>query len=71
MNLKLHKEVTTTVGTGLMINYPLNLLLLFIFIDVLSWQNTIAIGTVVTGIITIVAYIRVYTIRSWFNNRGS
>ena len=70
MSREIHKETATTVGTGLMINYPLNEFLLFLFIDVFAWNNTFLIGTVVTGIITIVAYTRVYTIRKWFNNRG-
>ena len=70
MSREIHKETATTVGTGLMINYPLNVFLLFLFIDVFAWNNTFLIGTVVTGIITIVAYTRVYTIRQAFNNRG-
>ena len=63
---KIHKEVATTVGTGLMINYPLNLSLLYLFIDVLEWSDTFLIGTTITAVMTIVAYTRVYTIRRYF-----
>ena len=70
MSREIHKETATTVGTGLMINYPLNVFLLFLFIDVFAWSNTFLIGTAVTGIITIAAYTRVYIIRNYFNNRG-
>mgnify|MGYP003687315733 FL=1 len=66
---KIHKETATTVGTGLLINYPLNLFLLFVFIDILSWENTFHIGTTITALMTVVAYTRVYTIRRWFNDR--
>ena len=68
INTEIHKETATTVGTGLIINYPLNVFLLFLFIDVFAWSNTFLIGTVVTGIITLVAYTRVYIIRNYFNN---
>lgn len=67
---KIHKETLTAVGTGLMINYPTNLFLLFVFIDLLQWDNTIAIGTTITGIMTIIAYIRVYIIRRHFSRRN-
>ena len=66
---KIHKETLTTVGTGLLINYPLNLFLLFVFIDILSWENTFYIGTTITALMTVVAYTRVYTIRRRFNDR--
>ena len=46
---RIHKETLTAVGTGLMINYPTNLFLLFVFIDLLQWDNTVAIGTTITG----------------------
>ncbi len=66
---QLHKETATTVGTGLLINYPLNLFLLFICIDVWNMTNTFHIGTLITALMTFVAYTRVYTIRRWFSVR--
>ncbi len=65
---QIHKETAVTIGTGLAINYPLNLSLLFIFLEVLQWNSTFAIGTTITAIMTLVAYTRVYTIRRYFSN---
>ena len=67
---KIHKETATTGGTGLLINYPLNLLGLYICIDVLQMNSSVAIGTSITIAMTFVAYTRVYTIRRWFNDRN-
>jgi len=64
---KLHKETATTVFTGLVINYPLNLSLLFLFLEVLEWNSAFWIGTTITAMMTVVAYTRVYTIRRWFS----
>lgn len=65
----IHKETATTVGTGLIINYPLNLFLLFVCIDVWGMTNTFYIGTLITTLMTFVAYVRVYSIRRWFSVR--
>lgn len=64
---KRHKETFTTVFTGLIINYPLNLLGLYICIDLLEWSSSVLIGSVITGYMTIVAYIRVYIIRTYYD----
>jgi len=66
---KIHKETATTVGTGLLINYPLNLFLLFVCIDLWGMTNTFYIGTLITTLMTFVAYVRVYSIRRWFSVR--
>lgn len=66
---KRHKETFFTVGTGLLINYPLNLLGLFICIDMIGMNDTFWIGTTVTAWMTIVAYIRVFMVRSYFDKR--
>ena len=64
-----HKETFTTVFTGLLVNYPLNLLGLFICIDLWGMTNTLHIGTTVTAWMTVVAYVRVYTIRRYFGRK--
>lgn len=64
---KIHKETATTVFTGLIINYPLNLLGLYICIDLLEWSSSVLIGSVITGYMTLVAYIRVYIIRTYYD----
>jgi hypothetical protein len=66
----IHKETFTTVFTGLLINYPLNLLGLYVCIDLLEWTDTLTIGTTITAWMTGVAYTRVYIIRRHFYNRG-
>ena len=66
---RLHKETATTVGTGLLINYPLNILGLYLCISVWGMENPLHIGTTITTFMTIVAYIRVYSIRRWFSKR--
>ena len=67
---ELHKETATTVGTGLLINYPLNLLGLYVCIDVLEMSSSVAIGTSITLAMTFVAYTRVYSIRRWFSRHS-
>ena len=67
---RIHKEVATAVGTGLLINYPLNLSLLFLFMNIFQWTSAFQIGTTVTAIMTVVAYCRVYTIRRYFSKMG-
>jgi hypothetical protein len=64
-----HKETFTTVFTGLLINYPLNLIGLFICIEILGMTSAFTIGTTITAFMTIVAYMRVFTIRRYFGKR--
>ena len=62
-----HKETFTTVGTGLLVNYPLNLIGLWICIDLLEWTDSFLIGTTITAWMTVVAYTRVFLIRSYYD----
>ena len=62
-----HKETLTTVGTGLLVNYPLNLFGLYICISLLGMTDPFWIGTTITAFMTIVAYIRVYCIRRYYD----
>ena len=62
-----HKETLTTVGTGLIVNYPLNLIGLWICIDLLEWTDSFIIGTTITAWMTVVAYTRVFLIRSYYD----
>jgi len=66
----IHKETFTTVFTGLLINYPLNLVGLFVCIDVLGMSSAFYIGTSITAFMTIVAYTRVYIIRRYFFDKA-
>lgn len=62
-----HKETLTTVGTGLLINYPLNLFGLYVCISLLGITDPFWIGNIITAFMTIVAYTRVYLIRKHFD----
>lgn len=62
-----HKETFTTVGTGLLINYPLNLLGLYVTITLLGMTDPFWIGTTITAFMTFVAYVRVYLIRRYYD----
>tara|TARA_A200000159_G_scaffold158322_1_gene175459 strand:+ start:1330 stop:1557 length:228 start_codon:yes stop_codon:yes gene_type:complete len=68
---RIHKETMIAVGTGLMVNYPTNLFLLFVLIDLFDWTNSFYIGTTITAIMTVIAYCRVYIIRRHFANGES
>ena len=63
---RIHKETFTTVFTGLLINYPLNLIGLWVCIDLLEMTSPLSIGTSITAFMTFIAYTRVYIIRRHF-----
>ena len=66
---QIHKETFTTVFTGLLINYPLNLFGLWVCISVLDMHSPLHIGTTITAFMTVIAYTRVYIIRRYFYMR--
>ena len=66
---QIHKETSFQIATGLAINYPLNLFLLFIYIEHLGITDPIMLGTLVTLVMTLVAYIRIFTIRTYFSKK--
>ena len=62
-----HKETATVIGTGLLINYPLNIFLLFVFIDLFNISDPFTLGTLITGVFTVVSYARVYLVRKYYD----
>jgi hypothetical protein len=66
---QIHKETSFQIATGLAINYPLNLLLLYIYIEHLGITEPVILGTLVTLVMTLVAYIRIFTIRTYFSRK--
>ena len=68
---QIHKETFTTVFTGLLINYPLNLFGLYICISVIGMTSPLYIGTTITAFMTVIAYTRVYIIRRYFYQKSS
>jgi hypothetical protein len=68
---RIHKETATQIATGLAVNYPLNLFLLWIYIEKLGITDPITLGTLVTLVMTIVAYTRIFLLRSYFSKKYS
>lgn len=60
------KESLVTVGSGLVINWPISLALLYIFIDILE-LSTFMVSVFLTLAFTFIAIIRVYLIRMFFS----
>lgn len=59
------KESLITVGSGLLINWPISIVLLYFFIDVLG-LSTLMVSVWLTLVFTIIAVFRVFIIRMWF-----
>lgn len=66
---QIHRETSFQIATGLAINYPLNLFLLYIYIDRLGITEPIMLGTLVTLVMTVIAYTRIFLIRSYFSKK--
>jgi len=60
------KEALVTVGTGFIINWPISIVFLYLFIDLLE-LNILTTSIFMTFGFTVVAVIRVYLIRMWFS----
>jgi hypothetical protein len=59
------KESLVTVGSGLVINWPISVALLYVFIDILE-LSTLMVSVYLTVCFTFIAVIRVYLIRMFF-----
>ena len=55
------------VFTGLLINYPVNLFLLWLFISVMDIKDPLTLSILISFFLTIVAYIRVFIVRSYYD----
>ena len=64
---KVLQETFVTVFTGLIINWPISLGLLYLCWDVIG-LNTLETSVVVTIGMTLVALLRVFTIRMYYSN---
>ena len=60
------KETLVTVFTGLAVNWPISLGFLYLCIDILE-LSTLSTSIVVTMGMTVVALLRVYTIRMHYS----
>ena len=59
-------EALVTVGTGFIINWPISIIFLYLFIDLLK-LDILTTSVFMTFGFTVVAVIRVYLIRMWFS----
>ena len=60
------RESVIVVMMGMVINFPLQTFLLWLTIDNWSWTNTLSISIFIQTIITLVALVRVFSIRMRF-----
>ena len=60
------REAIIVVMMGAVINFPLQTFLLWLTIDNWSWTNTLLISIFTQTILTLVALVRVYSIRMRF-----
>ena len=60
------RESVIVVIMGMVINFPLQTFLLWLTIDNWSWTNTLSISIFIQTIITLVALVRVFSIRMRF-----
>ena len=61
------RESIIIVMMGMVINFPLQTFLLWLTIDSWSWTNTLLISIFTQTIITLVALVRVFSIRMRFS----
>ena len=64
-----HKETASIVGTGLLVNYPLQILVIYLLLDILNVTQSFWVATYSTMIMTVFAYIRVYIVRRYFDKQ--
>jgi len=64
-----HKETATVVGSGLVINYPLQIVFLYWLIDVLKIVDPFWVATYSTMFMTVAAYVRVFIVRSIYDKK--
>jgi len=62
-----HKETAMVVFSGLLINYPAQLLLLWLFISVMEITDPVTLSVLISANLTVIAYIRVYIVRSYYD----
>lgn len=65
----IHQRTIGVVFSGLIINYPLQIGVLYILLDILGVRDSFWIATYSTMIMTIFAYIRVYIVNRYFSRK--
>jgi hypothetical protein len=68
--MRVLQESLVNVLTGALVNYPLSMFFLWLFMDKLNMQDVFWIATYSTLCMTVIAFIRVYWIRCYYDKRS-
>lgn len=71
LDKEIAKESATHVAMGTLINYPLNILFLYIIIDLWQITDPFWISNIVTVWFSMVAFVRIYAVRYVTEKRKS
>lgn len=63
------KETCVIVFTGLALNYPINILVTWLLLDIFHLTSPIIIATLASAIFTVVAIGRVYSVRYYHETK--
>jgi len=66
---EIHARTASVVFSGLIINYPLSIGILYLLLDVMGVSDSFWIATYSTMFMTVFAYIRVYIVNRFFANK--
>jgi len=66
---EIHARTASVVFSGLIINYPLQIGVLYILLDIWGVRDSFWIATYSTMFMTVFAYIRVYIVNRYFSRR--
>jgi len=66
---EIHARTASVVFSGLIINYPLSIGILYLLLDVMGVSDSFWIATYSTMFMTVFAYICVYIVNRFFANK--
>lgn len=66
---EIHARTASVVFSGLIINYPLSIGILYVLLDIMGVSDSFWIATYSTLFMTVFAYIRVYIVNRFFENK--
>lgn len=66
---EIHARTASVVFSGLIINYPLQIGVLYVLLDIMGVSDSFWIATYSTLFMTVFAYIRVYIVNRFFANK--
>lgn len=66
---EIHQRTLGVVFSGLIINYPLQIGVLYVLLDIFGVKDSFWIATYSTIFMTVFAYIRVYIVNRYFSRK--